>query len=217
MTDTTVNDVFLAEGDDARKEIEKKSFVKTKYVKLKDGESIRGFLLDVAPPAYYNHGDYDKGIKSFPCADPKNGKNCLGCQNGIKRTKMLLVPFYNVDTKAIEIFDANAKHGKTIYSFVDQYGDDAVTTPITFKRTGESTSTVYSIMPLPPKAVTTEKALFVVPAELVIDRAFYAEVLTIPDADYIRGLIGLAPTTVDTPPVNADAGELPPVISTDNF
>ncbi len=219
LSDSTGN-VFLAEGDDARKTINEKPRVKTKYVKLKDGESIRGFLMATSLVAYYNHGDYERGIKSFVCADPHNGVNCLGCQHGIKRSKMLVVPFYNVDTQSIEIFDAPPKHGKTVYSFIDEYGDDALSTPITFKRTGEKTSTVYSIMPIPPKAVATEKALFVKP-ETVIDRDFYVGVLAVPDAEYIRGLIGLAPIG-DATPVNAGgdadgSAVLPPVTGTATF
>jgi hypothetical protein len=185
-----LNDLLLAEGDDARKEAEKKnSRKKVNYVKLKDGGQLRGFLLTTDFVMYMRHGDFEKGIKSHTCKDPKTGKNCLSCQHGVKRTKSTLVPFYNVDSQQVEVFDASNKAMKPIYAYKDQYEEDATVTPIALIRSGDDTGTTYSVMPIRVKAA--EKELFKVPEEVVVDADFYLSALNPPDDDYVRKLIGL--------------------------
>lgn len=190
MSEANVNDFFLAEGDDARKEAEKKtSRKKTNYVKLKDGEQIRGFLLTTDLKMYFRHGDFEKGIKSHTCKDPHNGSNCLSCKHGVKRTKSTLVPFFNVDSQQIEVWDASNKAVKAVYAFIDQYEEDSLTTPIALIRSGADTSTTYNIMPIRVKAA--EKELFQVPADIEIDAEFYLSALNPPDDEYVRKLLGL--------------------------
>lgn len=185
-----VNDLFLAEGDDARKEAEKKTNRgKTNYVKLKDGEQLRGFLLTTDFKMYMNHGDFTAGIKSHTCKDPKHGKDCLSCQHGVKRSKKTIVPFYNVDTQQVEVFDASSKAMKGIYAYKDEYEEEATTTPIALKRSGSDTGTTYSMMPIRVKAA--EQELFKVPEGIVIDNEFYIGVLNPPDDEYIKQLLGL--------------------------
>lgn len=190
MSEQNVNDLFLAEGDEARKEAEKKNTrKKVNYVKLKDGEQLRGFLLTTDLKMYFRHGDFEKGIKSHTCKDPRNGKTCISCQHGVKRAKSTLVPFFNVDTQQVEVFDASNKAVKAIYAFLDQYEEDSLTTPIALIRSGADTGTTYSLMPIRVKAA--EKELFTVPADVAIDGDFYLSALNPPDDDYIRKLLGL--------------------------
>lgn len=184
------NDFLLAEGDEARKEAEKKtSRKKVNYVKLKDGGQLRGFLLTTDLKMYFRHGDFEKKIKSHTCKDPRTGKNCLSCQHGVKRAKSTLVPFFNVDTQQIEVFDASNKAVKPIYAYIDQYEEDATVTPIALIRSGDDTGTTYSIMPIRVKAA--EKELFKVPEGVAIDAEFYMGALNPPDDDYIKKLLGL--------------------------
>jgi hypothetical protein len=185
-----LNGLLLAEGDDARKEAEKKnSRKKVNYVKLKDGGQLRGFLLTTQFMMYMRHGDFEKGIKSHTCKDPKNGKSCLSCQHGVKRTKSTLVPFYNIDANQVEVFDASNKAMKVIYAYKDEYEEEATTTPISLKRSGDDTGTTYSLMPIRVKPA--EKELFKVPEDIVIDAEFYLGALNPPDDDYIKKLIGI--------------------------
>lgn len=186
-----INDFILGKGEDARKKNEEKPMTrkKTIYVKLKDGESIRGFLLTTEFVMYMAHGDFNKRIKTHTCKDPKNGKDCLSCRHGVKRSKKTIVPFYNVDTKQVEIFDASPTAMKAVYSFVDQYEEEATTTPVVLTRSGDDTKTTYTLMPVRVKAA--EKALFEVPESVKIDDEFYEGVLNIPDDEYVRQLIGL--------------------------
>jgi hypothetical protein len=189
-----LNDLLLAEGDDARTEAEKKSArKKITYVKLKDGGQLRGFLLTTDFKMYYRHGDFEKKIKSHTCKDPKTGKGCISCQHGVKRAKSTIVPFFNVDTQQVEVFDASNKAMKPIYAYKDQYEEDATVTPIALIRSGDDTGTTYNVMPIRVKAA--EKELFKVPEDVVIDGEFYLSALNPPDDDYVRKLIGLEAAT----------------------
>jgi hypothetical protein len=188
--------MILGEGDEARKKAEEKNGnkSKTKYLKLGDGGSMRGYLLTGNFVAYMNHNDYEKGIRSHPCTDPKHGKNCISCKAGVKRAKKVLVPFWDADKKEIVVWDAAASKASVAYGFIDTYGDDAFATPIVFTRTGKDTGTTYTLMPLPPKAA---KEVGAPPEDVVIDRAFWEAVMAAPDEDYVRELIGAAKADAD--------------------
>lgn len=189
-----LNDLILADGEDVRKEGEKKpSRDKTNYVKLKDGQQLRGFLLTDNFVMYMRHGDYEKGIKSHTCRDPRHGVNCISCQHGVKRVKSTIVPFYNVDTQQVEIFDASNKAMKAIFAFCDEYEGEVTTTAVALKRSGASTDTTYALMPVRIKPA--EKELFQVPSDIVIDAEFYMAVLNPPDDEYVKKLIGIADET----------------------
>jgi hypothetical protein len=185
-----LDDLIFAEGDDAKKAIETKPRQKTNYVKMKDGDQLRGFLLVDKFVMYMNHSDYNNRIKSHVCSGPKHGVDCLSCKHGVKRLKKTIVPFYNIDSKQVEIFDASNGAMKPIYKYVEQYEEEALTTPIVLSRSGNDTGTTYTIMPVRVKAA--EKELFVVHEEVVINREFYENILQAPDEEYVRKLIGLA-------------------------
>lgn len=200
------NDFFLAYGEDARAEAERerKPKVLRKFIRLKDGESVRGFLMTKHFPVYFQHGDFEKKIHGHTCADPLNGKNCLSCQHGIKRSKKWAVPIYNVDNKQIEVFEASSKSVKAFYSFLDEYEDEALTTPIALKRSGSDQTTTYTVMPIRVKK--DEQDLFIKPENVKIDADFYKEILAPPTEDYLRKLLGLDDETEIKPidPVTDD-------------
>lgn len=179
---------FLAYGEDARAEAEKKK-VDRNFIRLKDGESVRGFLLSKHFPAYQQHNDFERKIHPHTCADPKKEKDCLSCQHNVPKSKKWAVPIYNVDTKRIELFEASGKAVKNFYSFIDEYEEDALTTPITIKRSGSDQTTTYSVMPVRVKK--DEQALFVRPDDVEVTLEFYEAVLAPPDEQYLRGLLGL--------------------------
>jgi hypothetical protein len=187
-----LNDFLLADGEETRKEVEKKEGrKKTNYVRLKDGESLRGFLLADNFKMYQAHNDFEKRIKTHTCKNPKNNPDltCLSCIHGVKRTKKAIIPFYNIDTQQIEIFDASKKALKVIYAFVDEYEEEATTTPISLTRSGSDTDTTYSLQAARVKKA--EQDVFVKPEGIVLDNEFYNNVLNIPSDEYIKKLIGL--------------------------
>lgn len=197
-----LNDYILAQGVEARKKNEEKrpQRSKTNYVRLKDGESMRGFLLTTDFVCYLAHSDFNKGIKTHTCRDPKHGKDCLSCQHDVKRSKKTIVPFYNIDTKQTEVFDASPTAMKAVYAFVDQYEEESTTTAVSLSRSGSDTSTTYTIMPVRIKAA--ERDLFVVPEGTVITEDFILNVLNIPDDEYVRGLLGLPAADAEIKPIN---------------
>lgn len=208
-----LNDFILGQGEQARKEAEKKpnSRKKTNYVRLKDGETVRGYLLTTDFVMYLAHGDFNKGIKTHTCKAPKDGVGCISCQHQVKRSKKTIVPIYNVDTKQVEVFDASTTAMKAVYAYVDEYEEEATATPISLSRNGSDTSTTYTMMPVRVKPA--EKAIFEIPAELIVDEEFYMNVLNLPSDDYIRELLGLAKedavTAVDDNVVAVGDDELP--------
>lgn len=186
-----INQFILAEGNAVRREIEgkKQARKKTVYVNLKDGQSLRGFLLASEFIMYMCHNDFKKGIKSHVCKNPRNeaDKVCLSCLHGVKRTKKTIVAFFNVDTQQIEIFNASNKAMKSIYSFIDQYEEESTTTPIVLSRSGNGLDTTYNLMPTRVKAA--EQFLFEKPKDIELDDEFYKNVLFIPSDDQVRKLL----------------------------
>jgi hypothetical protein len=114
----------------------------------------------------------------------------------VKRTKKAIVPFYNVDTKQVEIFDASPKALKVVYAFVDEYEEDSTTTPIALTRSGSEKDTTYTLMPVRVKAA--EKELFVKPDDIVLDENFYRSALNVPDDAYVKKLLGITAEQQET-------------------
>jgi hypothetical protein len=121
----------------------------------------------------------------------KNNPNryCLSCLHGVKRTKKAIVPFYNVDTNEIEIFDASIKALRVVYAFVDEYEEDAIKTPIILTRYGNGKDTAYSLQAAGVRAA--ERGFFKKPEGIILHQEFYMQVLYIPDDEYNKRLIGL--------------------------
>jgi hypothetical protein len=193
-----LNDFILASGDDTRKVLESKPMKKTKYVNLKDGESLRGFLLTTDLKLYMAHGDFQRKIKTHTCKNPKNlpHMTCLSCQHGVKRSKKAIVPFWNVDTQQIEVFDASLKALKVVLAFIDGYEEESTVTPIALTRSGSGTDTTYTLMPV--RVRPAEKLLFVKPENIMLDGDFYRRVLNIPDDMYVKQLLGITDEQQET-------------------
>lgn len=194
---SNLDDYLFATGDETRNAIESKPRVADKhprftYLKLQDGESARGFLLTTNFVLYMKHSDYNnRHIKPHTCKNPKDSpdKVCISCQYGVKRHKRTIVPFYNVDTQAIQVFDATPTAMKGVYQFLDEYEEEALTTPISISRSGSEKDTTYSI--IPTRVKPAEKLLFSVPTDVTIDEEFILGVLNVRDDDFILKLIGL--------------------------
>jgi hypothetical protein len=189
MKMANLDELILAVGNEAKEAIASTVCKKKHYVALKDGQQLRGFLLTTKFVMYISHSDFKQGIKSHVCTDPKHGKSCLSCQYGVRRQKKTIVPFWNVDTKQVEIFDAPNGAMRAIYAYLDEYEDESTTTAIVLMRAGNDTGTRYTLMPIRVKPA--EKDLFVIPDNVVIDRHFYESFLQKPSEEYVRKLIGV--------------------------
>ena len=201
-TISSINDFVVAEGDEARQinEATQEQRTKANYIRLKDGESVRGYLIaevagadDKFTPnfkSYYQHGDWTRKIHSHACLDPKHGQDCLSCQQGISRTLVTIVPFWDIDAKETRVFEFKKGNMRSVYSFIDLYGEDAANTRIYVKRVGSGKETKYDIIAAPP-AKPAEKALWTKPADIALDDAFYLGVINPPTDAYLRKLLGM--------------------------
>lgn len=201
---------YFVYGDEARKAATQN---KREFLKLQDGESVRGFFPTKNYISFLEHGDFDRKINSHLCKDPHHKKDCLSCQHGVKLSKAFIVPFYDVDKQQILLWkttapqDKKSKHLDVLEGFFNQYEDDATSTPVVFSRSGEKASTSYSIMVIPPKQVEKNKDLFVLPDDLVIDKQFYSELISPPDEAYHRKLLKLDADDTEIAPIHDESGD----------
>lgn len=198
---------YINFGADARKAATQNL---REYLKLKDGESIRGYFPTRDYVYVLEHGDFDKKINSHLCKDPRHKKDCLSCQHGVKLSKTFIVPFYDVDKQQVLLWKTSApldkknKHLDALEKFFRDYEEDATKTPVTLSRSGEKAQTSYSIMPISAKTVEKNKDLFVLPDDLKFDREFYS-FLQPPSEEYHRKLLKLDEPTEDIQPIDPPA------------
>jgi hypothetical protein len=185
----SLKDLIIGSGETARKAVDSQPKKKTNYIRLKDGQSVRGFLLTTEIIAFFQHGDFANKIHSHVCTNPRHesGKQCLSCEYNVPRSKVWLVPFYDIDAGEIRVFEAKKKYMNGIYSFIDQYEEESTTTPVVLTRSGsDAQSTTYTLMPLRVKPA--EKDLFAVP-NVTIDDSFYGDVLQPLSEEYHKQLL----------------------------
>ncbi|UOF90990.1 hypothetical protein LSG31_01530 [Fodinisporobacter ferrooxydans] len=188
-----INNYFLAEGTEARQinDGQQPKRSRIQYINLKDGQFVCGYILTTDFKMYICHDDYSKKIKQHICKNPKDrpDMNCLSCIHNVKREKRTIVPFFNVDTQQVEILAAKTNIMRIIYAFIDEYDDEAMTTPVVLSRSGTAKDTRYTIMPARVKPA--EQLLFEKPMDIMLDNKFYQNILVIPEDDYIRKLLGI--------------------------
>lgn len=209
-----VNDLFLNEGDDAKRQAEAPTptATKTNYVKLAAGQSIRVILLDPKFANYYGHGDFNLKIPSHVCTAPRANMTCKSCDAGIKRSIKYLVPLYDIDKKEVVLWDTTKKHVAAVYSIIDAYGDDVVNEVFMLKRTGSSAQdTSYSFIALPPKqkasiTIPEEAKPFVLGSQERSD--FYTNILRAPSDDYIAKIMAKV-SDEEVAPVENQSDEIP--------
>ena len=128
-----------------------------KFIKLEDGKFIRVRVVSMnAVAEYLSHGDFNLNIFPTPCI-AANGDGCPLCtasKAGIEAFEKLyakprfLFFFYDIDAGAFLPFDATKQQAKSIISDMKQYEESLGDIAFTFKRTGTSTSTKYTLSPI---------------------------------------------------------------------
>ena len=146
--------LFTNVGASAAKAAEREPM---KFIKLEDGKSIRVRVVSIDTVAEYpSHGDFNLNIFPQPCI-AGTGEVCPLCaasKSGIEAFEKLysrpryLFFFYDLDVGAFLPFDATKQQAKSILSDMKQYEDSLQETAFTFKRTGTSTSTKYTLSPI---------------------------------------------------------------------
>lgn len=164
----------------------------------KDGKYVSDFK------AFKQHGDWNRNIHSHGCADPRSGSACISCQQGITASTITIVPFYDIDAKAVRVFEAKKKHMKAVYSFIDLYGEDAPTTGVYLTRTDVGTATAYSVNAAPPNVLKKEAGVWKLPDDAMgaLTDEFFLSIIEPPSDEYLRKLLGLQ---------SADDAEITPI------
>ncbi|WP_353856803.1 hypothetical protein [Bacillus sp. Bos-x628] len=157
--------LFTATGDQAKESASKKNVdLKTAYIRLKENESVRVRVLGLTDYVEYkSHGDYNLGIYNQPCLTPATGEVdplCVAANSGVegfdklKAKKRYIFALYDIDMKAIRFWDASKTQANKLISEIEEYKDSIISDDYSdliafnFKRTGDKTETVYSLLPI---------------------------------------------------------------------
>jgi hypothetical protein len=182
----SLNDLLLGSGDAAKQAAEETSAPKkkTNYLRLKSGESAKGFLLSTDFPVVLIHNDWEKRIHSHFCSSPKDKKGCLSCKHDVPAARTWLVPFYT--DGEVKIIELKKKYVQAIYNFISEYEDEALTTLVTFSKSGSGTGVSYSILP-----ARVKKGEEVERPDVQIDNTFWESVVQPLGDEYHKELLGL--------------------------
>lgn len=145
----SLRDLALGIGDDADKAMEGgKGGARVNYFRLKDGETARVVFLG-EPVTFIQHNDFNAGIKSHACIDPKgtNG-TCPSCKRGVKKTKKVLLSLWNIESGQLEWAIFNRKEYAAYKQHIDNYGTDELAF---ISVSGKGTDKTTTVGPVPPK------------------------------------------------------------------
>lgn len=144
-----LDELMLGMGEDADKAMEAKAGgAKVNYFRLKDGETARVLFVG-KPVTFLQHNDYNAGIKSHACIDPKGANGtCPSCKQGVKRSKKSVVPLWNIESGQLEFAVWGKKEYAAYKTHVENYGTDE---PAYISVAGKGTEKVMTVGPIPPK------------------------------------------------------------------
>jgi hypothetical protein len=188
----SVNELILAEGDEARKNNEKKtSNRKVRF--LKEHQSFKGRLISSKFVQFAQHGVFvTKGnpnnIQSHACLDPRGRTNCPSCKAGVKRTIKTLVFAYDADNGEIVVRDFAKSSMSPIYAFIDGYGekDNEFAIQATPVQVSMGEKGAVTVMPLAPKDA---KGVAAIPDDVAIDEDLLTYVMGVRTPQEIEALI----------------------------
>jgi len=154
--------LFTATGEQAKQSASKKNVdLKTAYIRLKEGESVRVRVLGLTDYVEYKaHGDFNLGIYTQPCITPQTGELdplCIASKSGIEGFEKLspkkryIFALYDIDMKAVRFWDCSKTQATKMIGDIEEYKEsilDGDVLAFNFKRTGNKTETVYSLNPI---------------------------------------------------------------------
>jgi hypothetical protein len=207
--------LFIAEGDEAREFNEKKrSDRKIRF--LKKNQTFRGRFLMTKFNAYAQHSTFDMtgktpNVKSHACLDPGAKKEhrastCPSCQAGVPVKAKTLVWWYDIENGEIVVRDVPKTAMDAIYKAVDQYGEDLLTDTFDISMSDKG---AVSIMYIKPKKGEDFPAT---PADVAVGKDEYDYVMNVLSPDEIAPLI--APWVAAQKAGNA-AGDGATIVRTD--
>jgi len=154
--------LFTATGEQAKQSASKKNVdLKTAYIRLKEGESVRVRVLGLTDYVEYKaHGDFNLGIYTQPCITPQTGELdplCIASKSGVEGFEKLapkkryIFALYDIDMKAVRFWDCSKTQATKMIDDIEEYKEsilDGDVLAFNFKRTGNKTETVYSLNPI---------------------------------------------------------------------
>lgn len=152
FTGNSLDDVLNATAETNRVDL------KEAFIRLKDKESVKVRVLSKDEIKVYKaHGSFDKGIYTQACKS-EAGEPCPLCVaskvGGEAWNKELYTKtrvgfaFAILGTDTVKIFDASRNQAQQLASAIKEYEDSLDELAFTFKRTGNKSSTVYSLSPI---------------------------------------------------------------------
>lgn len=186
--------VITAKGNEAKENANKENFDSSKIrISLKDGDSHKVRILSADDYVEYNAvGDYNNGIFNQPVTDDspllKAHKEGGEKFEGLYKRKRYVFAFASLETGEVMYFDASKNQAKGLISSIEEYQEELDEFAFTFKRTGEKTSTVYSLN-LKPKMNAKEKEAFNSFDDTKVEMEFYEKILQPNDDKFVVGLL----------------------------
>lgn len=151
--------IFTARGSEAKESIEKKKVdLKNAYYRMKsekDAAKVR-ILSAHDYVEYVSHASFTHKVYTQPCVSVI-GKECPLCtasKSGIEGfdalypKKRYVFVFGDMASGELKALDVSKNQAKALISAIEEYKDELSELAFTLKRTGESTSTAYSLSPI---------------------------------------------------------------------
>ena len=186
--------VITARGAEAKAGAEKERLDTSKiYLRLKDGDSHKVRILSVTDYVEYNAvQDWDNGIYSQPVgADSpllKAHKEGGETFKNLYARKRYAFVFASVETGELVAFDASKNQAKNLIGTIEEYAENIGETVFTFKRTGNGTSTTYSLNPK-LKMTAEEKKVFDTFEGREVEMEFFEKILEPNDDKFVVKLL----------------------------
>lgn len=186
--------VITAKGSQAKESANKEVVDTSKiYLRLKDGESHKVRLLSAEDYVEYNAvGDFNNGIFNQPVAEDspllKAHKEGGEKFEGLFPRKRYVFVFGSIETGELVAFDSSKTQAKNLISTIEEYKEDIDDMYFVFKRTGEGTSTTYSLNPK-MKMSAKDKEAFDKFADTEVEIDFYEKILQPNDSTFLVKLL----------------------------
>lgn len=186
--------IITAKGAEAKESAQKERLDTSKiYLRLADGDSHKVRILSPEDYVEYNAvGDFNNGIFNQPVAEDspllkahKEGGEAF--ENLYPRKRYAFV-FGSVETGELVAFDASRNQAKGLISTIEEYREDLEDVVFTFKRTGEKTSTTYTLNPK-LKMTKDERKVFETFDDTEVELEFYEKILQPNDDAFVVKLL----------------------------
>lgn len=150
--------IFTKRGAEAKESIEKKNVdLKNAYYRMKSGDSAKVRILSAQDfVEYLSHGSFAHKVYTQSCVSVL-GQECPMCvasKSGIEGfdalypKKRYVFVFGDMASGELKALDVSKNQAKALISAIEEYKDDLHELAFTLKKTGESTSTTYSLNPI---------------------------------------------------------------------